>query len=166
MPNWADKLIHEYTLGKRQLNKMRGNLDRNDPLAQKDLTAINSMMDDMSYTIEWLETGRQPGTFRGVDKRLAYQRKALESMDVIPDITDQLDDINEKQLYMTSEEKIILADIFASFSLRERQCYVLHAAQGMSWTEIATELGVSKSTVQTHITRARNKVEQRMKKVG
>ncbi|MEK3890236.1 sigma-70 family RNA polymerase sigma factor [Bacillus sp. FSL K6-3431] len=166
MPNWADNLIHEYTLGKRQLNKMRGNLDRNNPSDREDMKHINSMVDDMDFTIEWLETGRQPGTFRGVDKKLAYQRKALESMDIIPDITDQLDDINEKQLYMTSEEKIILSDIFASFSLRERQCYVLHAAQGMSWTEIADELGVSKSTVQTHITRARNKVEQRMRKVG
>jgi positive control factor len=44
--------------------------------------------------------------------------------DLIPDITEQLDDVNEKQLYMTKEEKIIMADILSSFSLRERQCYI------------------------------------------
>jgi positive control factor len=85
---------------------------------------------------------------------------------LIPDIAEQLDEVNEHQLYMTKEEKIILADILSSFSLRERQCYILYTAQNLSWSEIAGELGISKSTVQTHITRARNKVQKRIENVG
>ena len=52
-------------------------------------------------------------------------------MDTIPDITEQLEDkdINEKHLFMTWEEKLILADIFSSFSLRETQCYIFHVAE-------------------------------------
>ncbi|MCJ8008915.1 sigma factor-like helix-turn-helix DNA-binding protein [Lederbergia wuyishanensis] len=163
MPNWADELIQEYSNGKRQLHKLHNSLDKENPTDRQDRKVINSMIDDMEFTIEWLETGKQPGTYRGVDKRLAYQRKALESMDIIPDITEQLD-INNRQLYMTSEEKIILADIFTSFSLRERQCYVLHAAQGMSMGQIADDLGLSKATVQMYITRARRKVETKVEK--
>lgn len=162
MPNWADRLIQEYTVGKSQLNKMRGSLDKDNPADREDRKMISSMIEDMDYAIEWLETGRQPGAFRGIDKRLAYQRKALESMDTIPDITEQLD-INNRQLYMTSEEKVILADILASFSLRVRQCYILHAAQGMSMGQIAEEIGVSKATVQMYIRRARGKVDSKVK---
>lgn len=87
-------------------------------------------------------------------------------MDTIPDITEQLEDnnVNKKHLFMTREEKVILADIFSSFSLRERQCYIFHVAEKKSMSEIAYELGVSKSMVQQSIRRAKNKVEERMDK--
>ncbi|MFD1206512.1 MULTISPECIES: sigma factor-like helix-turn-helix DNA-binding protein [Sporosarcina] len=63
---------------------------------------------------------------------------------------------------MTREEKVILADILASFSEKERICYLLHIGHKKSMGEIATELGVSKSTFRTHINRAKKEVEQRV----
>ena len=85
---------------------------------------------------------------------------------MIPDIAEQLEEgsINKKHLFMTREEKVILADILSSFSLRERQCYILHVGKKKSMSEIAYELGVSKSMVQQSIRRAKNKVEERMDK--
>ncbi|MCM3712015.1 sigma factor-like helix-turn-helix DNA-binding protein [Sporosarcina luteola] len=65
---------------------------------------------------------------------------------------------------MTREGKIILADILASFSLRERQCYLLHIAQNRSMGDIAVELGVSKSMVQQSIRRAKKKIKDRVEK--
>lgn len=161
MPNWADRLIHEYTIGKRQLRKMKNSLDIKDPIDRQDRKTISGMTKDMDFAIEWMETGRQPGTLRGIDKRSIYQRKSLESMDIIPDITEQLD-INKKRLYLSEEQKSILLNVFTSFSLRERQCYILHTAQGMSMQDIADELGIKKRTVQQYIERARKKVEQRV----
>ncbi|AMW99363.1 hypothetical protein ATY39_07720 [Rummeliibacillus stabekisii] len=58
---------------------------------------------------------------RGADKRSIYQKQFFESIDVIPDITVQLYDINSKHLYMSQDEKKRLAKIFASWSHRE-QC--------------------------------------------
>lgn len=166
MLNWADKLIQEYTGGRQELKKRADQIDRNNPFEMNDLKQINSMIESMTFSLDWMTTGKQPGTYRGVDEKAVYQRRSYENIDLIPDIERELresNDINKKHLHMTSEEKIILADIFASFSLRERQCYILHMAQGLSWSEIADELGISKSTVQTHITRARSKVQQRIK---
>lgn len=159
MYNWADELIEEYTNGRQKLSKAKRELNEHDPIDYMDIKQINSMIDSLSYSIEWMETGRQPGTFRGADKRAIYQRQYVESMDFIPDIVEQLE---PKQLYMTNEEKIILSDILASFSVRERQCYLLHVAQGLSMGKIAEQMGVSKSTVQTHIARAKKKVEERL----
>ena len=125
MLSWADKLIHEYTGGRQELKKRADQIDRNNPVEMNDLKQINSMIESMTFSLEWMTTGRQPGTFRGVDEKAVYQRRSYENIDLIPDIAEQLeeDDINKKNLFMTREEKIILADILSSFSLRERQCW-------------------------------------------
>ncbi|WP_438312250.1 sigma-70 family RNA polymerase sigma factor [Sporosarcina sp. FA9] len=166
MLNWADRLIHEYIGGRQELRRRADQLDRDNPMEMNDLKQFNSMIDSMTYSLEWMTTGRQPGTFRGVDEKAVYQRRSYENIDLIPDIEMQLregNDINKKHLFMTREEKVIMADILASFSLRERQCYILHMAQGMSWSKIAEELGVSKSMVQQSIRRARKKIDERIK---
>ncbi|MGG0718694.1 sigma factor-like helix-turn-helix DNA-binding protein [Robertmurraya massiliosenegalensis] len=159
--NWADRLIQEYSDGKRQLNKLRKKLNPEIPADYEDRKNVSGMIEDMDFVIEWLETGRQPGLRRGVDKRTIYQKRSLESMDIIPDITEQLAS-NDKPLYIPEDQKRVLINILSSFSLRERQCYILHAAQGMSMQEIADEIGLKKRTVQQYIERARKKVEQRV----
>ncbi len=161
MSIWADQLIEEYTDGKRQLKQHRDYLDREDPTDREDMKLINGMVGDMEFAIEWMGTGKQPGTFRGIDRRAVYQRRSMESMDLIPDIASQLD-INEHELYMSDFQKETLLNIFTSFSHRERQCYILHTAQGMSMQQIADEIGLKKRTVQQYIERARKKVEQRV----
>ncbi|MEH7223871.1 sigma-70 family RNA polymerase sigma factor [Bacillus sp. JJ1566] len=161
MRNWADQLIHEYTKGRRELSKLKKKLNNEIVADRVDRSLINSMIDDTDFVIEWLETGRQPGLMRGIDKRTIYQKRSLESMDIIPDITSQIDE-DDKPLYIPADQKRVLINILSSFSLRERQCYILHAAQGMSMQEIADELGLKKRTVQQYIERARKKVEQRV----
>lgn len=161
MLSWADELIQEYTVGQLELTKRAAMLDKENPADKDDLTQINSMIESMSFSIDWMATGRQPGTYRGAEKRAVYQKQYIESMDIIPDITEQLE-TDHKHLYLSKEEKIILADIFASMSHRERQCYVLHEGQGMSMAKIADEIGLKKRTVQQYIERAREKVKERV----
>lgn len=167
MLSWADKMIPEYIEGRQEMKKRAKQVDRDNPIEMNDLKHFNSMIDSMSYSLEWMTTGRQPNTYRGVDEKAVYQRRSYENIDLIPDIAEQLEEeesINKKHLFMTREEKVILADILASFSLRERQCYILHVGQKKSMSEIAYELGVSKSMVQQSIRRAKNKIEERMDK--
>lgn len=164
--SWADELIQEYTVGRQDLKKRADQLDRENPIDMQDLKQFNSMIESMTFSLDWMTTGRQPGTFRGVDEKSVYQRRSYENIDLIPDIAAQLreeNDINKKHLFMTHEEKIIMADILSSFSLRERQCYILHVAQGMSMSAIGEEIGVSKGTVQGYIEKARKKVRERVK---
>lgn len=166
MLSWVDKLIPEYIEGRQDMKKRADQVDRANPIEMNDLKQFNSMIDSMTYSLEWMTTGRQPNTYRGVDEKAVYQRRSYENIDLIPDIAEQLEenDVNKKHLFMTREEKVILADILSSFSLRERQCYILHVGQKKSMSEIAYELGVSKSMVQQSIRRAKNKIEERMDK--
>lgn len=166
MLSWVDKMIPEYIEGRQDLKKWADQVDRDNPIEMNDLKQFNSMIDSMTYSLEWMTTGRQPNTYRGVDEKAVYQRRSYENIDLIPDIAEQLgeNDVNKKHLFMSREEKVILADILSSFSLRERQCYILHVGQKKSMSEIAYELGVSKSMVQQSIRRAKNKIEERMDK--
>ncbi|MBM7717238.1 RNA polymerase sigma-70 factor (ECF subfamily) [Bacillus thermophilus] len=159
MGNWADILIQEYSEGKRQLDKLRNSLDETDPMDMQDRKTISSMIGDMDFVIKWLETGQQPGVMRGIDVKSVYQKRSLETMEFIPDIMEQLEP-NHKPLSLSEEQKKVLLNILSSFSFRERQCYILHVAQGLSMSDIAEMLSLKKRTVQQYIERARKKVEQ------
>lgn len=158
MNNWADELIPQYKEGRKELRIMKGELS-NDDVYSLDQPKINSMIDSMGFSIEWMETGRQPGVFRGIDKRDAYRSKQYEDMDIIPDITEQLRKEREP-LYMDQEQRQALMQLFRNFSDRERQCYIMHVAEGLSMQKIADKLGLSKWTVRTYIDRAKEKVEK------
>lgn len=161
MSIWADELIHQYKKHLKELKKKRNRLDKKNPIDRLDLTQYTSMINEMEETIGWLETGRDPNNYRGADRRGIYQTRSFYSMDFIPDITEQIEE-GPKHLYMSPEEKIIVADIFASLSHRERQCFIMHEGAKLSMMKIAAELGVSKSMVQQSIRRAKSKIKLRV----
>lgn len=158
MTNWVDELVPEYKEGRRNLKSMHLELTDNE-IDRLDKSQVNSMIDSMSFSIEWMETGRQPGVYRGADKRDAYRVKQYEDMDIIPDITEQLEQEREP-LYMSREQRVELLHLFRSFSDRERECFIMYEAEQMSMNQIAIKLNLTKATVQSYINRARNKVKE------
>ncbi|WP_068672291.1 sigma factor-like helix-turn-helix DNA-binding protein [Oceanobacillus sp. Castelsardo] len=156
LESWADELLGEYKEERRDLGRMKNDLE---PELFMDKKQINSMIDSMSFTIEWMETGRQPGLYRGIDKRNAYRLKQYEDMDIIPDINEELRKEREP-FYLNASQKAKLINIFKSFSDRERQCYIMYEAENLSMKKIADRLGIKKRTVQQYIERAREKVEK------
>lgn len=167
MANWVDEMIASYTANRRNLAEMKRYLNPENLKDAEDEKLINSMIRDMSDVIQWLETGRDPKVQKGIHVDSIYHVQLMDNMDLIPDIEKQLreeNDINKRELYLTKDEKIILGDILSSFSLRERQCYILHEGQKMSMSKIANELGIKKRTVQQYIERARAKVKSRIER--
>src|SRR5699024_12880430 len=115
----------------------------------------------MTYSIDWMETGRQPDSYRGVDKRDIYRISQYEYMDIIPDITEELRKEREP-FYMDREQRQALIKLFERFSDRERQCFLMYEAEGLSMQKIAERWGISKGTVQMYIKRAKAKVNERV----
>lgn len=176
LENWADKLLEEYD---QSLNDLRTQQkiaaaqdkrlkDSDEPVFYKPLldkkSVLNSMENSMVFAMDWMENGRNPDLKRGADKHAVYQRQFFESLDVIPDIAEQVYDINTKELHMTSAEKKQLAKIYSMWSHRERLCYIAHTVEQKSFQQIADELKVSKGTVQSYIQRARSKVKEGLQK--
>lgn len=156
MGSWVDQLVKEYSDTKRQLEKYRDTLDREDLQQQNQLKTINGMVSDMQYAIDWMRIGRRPDSYRGVDITDAYSRSILMDMDLLPTRYDE----PEQEREITQEQKKRLVNILLQMSTRERQCYLLHMAQGMSLAEIAEELKMAKGAVQMYVRRAKSKVGQ------
>lgn len=157
LENWADKLLAEYEDGRKGLKSMKDSLNLDDLADQEDKKQINSMINDMSFSIEWLKKGRRPGNLRGIDRRSAYQRRALLNMDLFPSL-----DIEPEERVLSDDEKRAIINILVELSHRERQCYLLHMANGLSMQSISDELNISKSAVQIYINRAKKKIEKKV----
>lgn len=153
---WVDNLIMEYQKGIRGLKEMEKELTDSE-IDQLDKRQLNSMIRDMTFAINWLKVGREPGTLRGIDRRSVYQRRVLMDMDLFPSL-----EIEPEQEGLSNEDKQAIVDILIHLSVRERQCFVLHNAYEMSMADIAAELVVSKSSVQKYIDRANNKVRNKI----
>ncbi|GGB41603.1 hypothetical protein GCM10011409_18900 [Lentibacillus populi] len=153
LENWADRLLNEYEQGRKTLYNMKCNLGDSE-LDKQDKSQINSMINDMSFSIDWMKLGRRPGNMRGIDKRSAYQRRMLLDMDLLPSL-----DIQPEEKTLNESERQDLINILIDLSHRERQCYLLHMAQGWSMQEIADELNIKKPSVQKFIERAKNKIK-------
>ena len=158
MTNWVDELVPEYKKGRQGLKAMHRELTDSE-IDRLDKSQLNSMVDSMTYSIEWMEKGREPGVYRGADRRDAYRIKQYEDMDIIPDITEQLEKEREP-LYMSREQRVELLHLFRSFSDRERECFIMYEAEQMSMSQIAIKLNLTKATVQSYINRARDKVKE------
>ncbi|WP_409177729.1 sigma factor-like helix-turn-helix DNA-binding protein [Brevibacillus fortis] len=118
---------------------------------------IGEMRGEVDWIIEWLETGRRPGNKRGIERRADYEREKL--MDplrrqafVSRSTTGSPANLTEWQHEQIEEALCVLSD-------RERECYVLAYGQCFSHSEIAGMLGISKSSVDTHIKRAQQKYQ-------
>ncbi|MED1711728.1 sigma-70 family RNA polymerase sigma factor [Bacillus thuringiensis] len=159
MQTWVDRLIDEYTVGKQDLEKFKAKLDiydkdKDDVEKRKNFTLINGMISDMDYSLDWMKKGRRPGNRRGVDRQSVYQRTALIDMDLFPSL-----DLTPSKRVLSDEEKKKIIDVLLEMSSRERQCYLMHMAQGMSYGQIAEELEISRRTVQQYVERAKKKVK-------
>lgn len=156
--SWVDTLINEYRDGRRHLKKMYESLGDNE-LDKVDKTIINSMIESMMYSIRWMETGRQPDSYKGVDKTNIYRISSYEDMDIFPDITTELKK-ERKPFYMSREQKQAIMKLFKEFSEREKQCFIMYEGEQLSMQQIANRLGISKSSVQMYIKRAKEKITE------
>ncbi len=60
MKSWANSLLEEYKAGRKQLRKKVAALNDEIEADKVDKKIINSMIYDMDFVIEWLETGMLP----------------------------------------------------------------------------------------------------------
>jgi len=154
---WVDKLIQQYSAGRRDLLAYRSKLNRKDPDQELEYDTVTGMIIDMSYALEWMKRGRRPGNRRGVEKQDVYLRTTLVDPGFLPSL-----DIEPQERLLTDAEKRQIVEILWMMSSRERLCYLLHMAQGLSYSEIAQELKISKNSVRTFVRRAKQKIQQKI----
>src|SRR5699024_5108702 len=167
--NWVDKLIIEYERGRRELRDMASCLGESEN-DKNDKTLLNSMIADMTFTLEWMGTGREPDTYRGIDRRNAYQKIFLEDLtekDIqenkntrITDLFESLD-IEPKNPLTESEKRFVVTQL-SKLTALERQCFILNKAYLWTQEEIGEELDMTRDAVKDALKRCENKFRREL----
>ncbi|WP_309479439.1 sigma-70 family RNA polymerase sigma factor [Brevibacillus agri] len=129
-----------------------------DAMAERQL--IGEMRGEVEWIIEWLETGRRPGNRRGAERQAAYQREKL--MDPVKMQAYVARSTAGSPVNLTEWEMQQIEEALCVLSARERECYQLAHGECFSHSQIAELLGISKSSVDTHIKRAQQKISERV----
>lgn len=118
---------------------------------------IGSMLSDVDYALEWLHTGRRPGARRGVERGYRVRTWDPAWLDTYRSPSGW--SVERESRDLTQEERFRIEEAMRDLSERERQCFMLYHVDGMSEYEIALELHLGRSTVQTYLERAKLKIE-------
>jgi len=126
-----------------------------------ELKIVNSMISDLEYPIEWMETGRTPGLRRGIERRSVYQNTVF--MDPIKLQYFVNNQQSRSVSTLTELDKFKIEQALRKLSPNEYKVFLMAHGEARSHSQIANELGVAKSTVDTMIIRAKAKVEHELK---
>ncbi|GED53522.1 sigma-70 family RNA polymerase sigma factor [Brevibacillus borstelensis] len=121
---------------------------------------LSSMIREIEWVIEWLETGRRPGNRRGIERRASYQKEKL--MDPIRMQAFVARSTAGSPSNLSEWQRQQIEDALCVLSERERDCYLMAYGECFSHAEIARLLGITKSSVDTHIRRAQKKISERL----
>lgn len=159
-------LIIEYKRALKEARKMYRSFSETPEVEmtaeqKNDKKIIGSMISDIEFTLEWLQNGRQPGARRGADRRDAYQRTILADPRLIDALPEEYAIVQEAEGEVSDWDKERIADALSVLTEREKDIFMMHAVQNMSFEEIAQLLGIKKGTVQKNIERSRLKMKNR-----
>ncbi|WP_280753500.1 MULTISPECIES: sigma factor-like helix-turn-helix DNA-binding protein [unclassified Paenibacillus] len=142
---WIETLICQYATDVHSLERYRDTLDLKDPTAAEEAETVSGMLADMRYALTWMRRGRRPGSRRGAEITDVYRQRELL--------------IKLAGAEMSNEEKLQMVDSLLLLSDRERTCFLLYVANGLTCQEISSNLGIASSTVYMYVTRAKNKLK-------
>jgi positive control factor len=134
--------------------------------SDRDKSLLNGMIRDLQYAIEWMETGRQPGNKRGVERLAAYQRERpfdpllMQRFFRSQDETYAWDE-SENESVISSAEQEMIEDALSVLTAKEKEVYMMSRGHCLSYSHIANYLCISSSSVQTMIERAEKKIAKR-----
>ncbi|CAI6069191.1 sigma factor-like helix-turn-helix DNA-binding protein [Cohnella sp. JJ-181] len=126
---------------------------------------VIDMIAGCSHIIEWLETGRMPGTRRGIERRAGYQREAPTDPSLLAAVLEGRGAVAIKQPVEKDKPdaaNLALQRALRGLTEREKDCFRLSQAEGFTLAEVAEMLRISKSSAGTYLLRARRKIESNL----
>lgn len=133
----------------------------------------SSMERDMLEAIKWMETGYDPAEYRAATRTDVYVMDHhlmqdlivyIDSNSDVPElITDAIDLCIDESAAMKEIERLYhikntVNNAMVGLTENERAAFLMIRAECVSFGNVAKLLGVTKSTVQTHLRRAELKI--------
>jgi positive control factor len=150
------ELVEEYKLTLKQTRNLL------ECVKDEDKEIVKGIISDLEYSIEWLSTGRRPGNRRGAEQ--SYDPLTFERNygDYSNDPGTLIDRKKETRKVILQHDRKHMRDALNLCTRREKLVFILSHVKLLSLQEIADKLSVSKSTIQTTLTRAEKKISKQL----
>jgi positive control factor len=132
--------------------------------SDEDEEIIKGIISDLEYTIEWMSSGRRPGNKRGIERRAAYQRERPMDPLIIQRYFRSTNegfyewDDHQTEDVITISDKNRINQALSVLTEKEKEIYLMSRGHSLTYSQIARYLCLSRSTVQSTIERAENKL--------
>ncbi|KEP24764.1 sigma factor-like helix-turn-helix DNA-binding protein [Bacillus zhangzhouensis] len=153
-------LIKEY---KAALEETKRNLTASTDEGEK--KTYRSMIYDLEYAVEWMETEREPGARRDVDRRSYYQRTILAENGLLDALSSKYH-VPQPDPFALNENELDLLDyVLSTLTQKEKEIFITVVGHNVSFSRCAALHGIAKGSVQKHIERARKKIAQKVEEL-
>jgi len=147
-------LINEYKITLRRVNRAR-----TEATTKEDKSLLASCADSLSFSIKYMEMGKHPDNRRGITRLSGIQREVpVDPRNVAfvraAALQGQSPEISEKMQKAIKDLGIVLKEL----SAKEQEAYSLVRGSGYSFGATAMIMDLQKSTVQTLVRRAEDKI--------
>jgi positive control factor len=99
----------------------------------------SSIETDLVFAIEWMETGRKPGSMRGAERRAAYEKTILFDPQQVQIAATEIQEVDESILDQLNEQ---VDDTLWFLTKREREICMLHYGYDFSEDYISQILSI------------------------
>lgn len=129
---------------------------------QEDKKVINSWISNLQYSIQWLSTGRRPGSTRGIERRSVYQKEILTDATEIAKLIEDGQNFSFEEDVLESEEEQehfeqVTNAVLEVLTEKESEIYKM-SLNGLAPFEIADYMQIPYKTVYKSIKRCEKKI--------
>ncbi|MCG7410588.1 RNA polymerase subunit sigma-24 [Paenibacillus sp. ACRRX] len=144
-------LLPEYKQTIKQLQRAKES-----SLDTGDVRTLSEMISSTQFSIDYIKKGYYPENRRGIHRRSGQQRTTILDPLWMQSYASPASCGSHATLSDTERLQIDLA--LSTLTEQERQAYTLHRGLSFPLSQIALEMDVSKSTVQSYLDRADEKI--------
>ncbi|MCY7680607.1 Fis family transcriptional regulator [Bacillus pumilus] len=132
---------------------------------EAEMKTYRSIISDVEYAIEWMETERQPSARRDMDRRSYYQRTVFTTLEVLDALSSKYH-VPEPDPHGVNENELDLLDyVMSTLTDKEKEIYITVVGHNLSFSKCAALHGIAKGSVQKHIERARKKIARKVEEL-
>ncbi len=130
---------------------------------RQDKSIINSWISNLEYALEWMQSGKQPGAKRGIERRAAYERNRPFDPILMQKFFRSEENVyswdrEEKESLISAEDRERIEEALHTLSPIEKEIYLMVRGRSFTWGKAAKELKITKSRVQGALLRADAKI--------
>lgn len=128
------------------------------------MSIVNSMVDSLKYTIEWMELGHEPNPRRAIHRRSGLQREiSVKDVETVRQWFVREHGLaykfEEGECKISEWDKIRIEDAMSTMSDQEKKVFLLKHEKNLSYSQISDELEISIRSVRSYLSRGQEKIQ-------